>query len=167
MANHQQRDGAGTEPGQRLVCATRQNDRNARTKDDACDLCLREIFELLGQHVTGLKIGHDENIRTTGDWRDDALRLGCFRRHCIIEGERPVENAACDLAAVSHLAERRRVKGGPDAFRYRLNGRENGHSRFQDAQRVYQVDCVLNDVALLLQRRVDVDRGIREKIGLG
>ena len=105
MARQQQRDRAGAEPRQGLVGAAGQNDRHAGAEHDAGNLCLGQIFELLRQHVAGFEIGHDKNVRLTGDRRDDAFGLGSLRRDRIVEGERPIEDAAGDLAAIGHLAQ--------------------------------------------------------------
>jgi hypothetical protein len=38
-----------------------------------------EVDQLLGQHVAGLKIGHEQNVGVARDWRDDALLTGGIR----------------------------------------------------------------------------------------
>ena len=47
-----------------------------------------------------------------GDLGLDALDPRGLRVDRVVEGERPVEQAAGDLAAVGHLAERGRLDGG-------------------------------------------------------
>ena len=78
-------------------------------------------------------------------------------RHRVVEGERSVEDAAGDLAAVGHLAERRRVDGRADVGRNGLDRREDRDPRRDDAERDDEVDGVLDDVALVDQRRIDGD----------
>ncbi len=91
------------------------------------------------------------------------LRLGRLRRHGVVEGERSVEPASDDLAAIGHLAERRRVDGRTDVGRDRLHRREDRHAGNYDADRAREIDGVLHDVALLDQRRIDVDRRVGDE----
>ena len=128
VARQQQRDGAGAEPCQRLVGAAGQDDRHARAQHDAGDLGLGEIFELLGQHVAGLEVGHDEDVGLPGDRRDDALGLGGLLRDRIVEGQRAVEDAAGDLAAVGHLAQRGGIERGLDLLGNGLDRRQDRHA---------------------------------------
>ena len=80
---------------------------------------------LLRQHVAGFEIGHDENVGLPGHRRHDALGLGGFRRDGVVESERAVEDAAGDLPAVGHLAQRRGIQRRPDFRRHRLDRRED------------------------------------------
>ena len=163
VARQQQRDRAGGQAGECLVGAAGQNDRHACAEHDAGDLRLGQILELLRQHVPGLEVGHHEDVGTAGDRRDNPFRLGRLRRHRIVEGERTVENAAGDLAAIGHLAKRGRVERGPDLLRDGLDRRENRHARLRDAQSVRQIDRILDDVALVRQRGIDVDRRVGDE----
>ncbi len=122
-----------------------------------------EIFELLGQHVAGFEIGRDEDVGAPRDRRDDALGARRLQRHRVVERERAVEDAADDLAAIGHLAQRRGVDGRADVRRDRLDRGEDRHPRRHDAQRPSQVDGVLHDVALVDQRGVDVDRRVGDE----
>jgi hypothetical protein len=97
-------DYAGRDAGLCRVGAAGQDDRHAGAKDNAGGQRVGEIFELLGDHVAGFEIGNDEDFGMAGDCRLDALGLGGDDRHRIVEGERAVEDAALDLAAIGHLA---------------------------------------------------------------
>ena len=71
----------------------------------------RQEGEILGQHVAGFEVGHDQDLRSAGDWRVDALDLRRLRIDRIVERERPVQHPAGDLASLGHLAQRRRLDG--------------------------------------------------------
>ncbi len=62
--------------------------------------------------------------------------------------------------AVHHLAERRRLDGRGHLGVDRLHRRENRHPDLRRTQGMRQVDRVLQDVGLFLQRGGDVDRGV-------
>ena len=82
-----------------------------------------------------------------------------------IEGQRAVEDAAGDLAAVGHLAQRRRVEGGRDLGVDGFDGREQRDLGLGNAERVGQVDGVLHDVNLVFEFRLDVDGGVGDEQG--
>jgi hypothetical protein len=63
-----------------------------------------------------------------GDRRNDALGLGGFLGDGVVEGERPVEDAAGDLPAVGHLVQSRCVDRRLDLGRYGgLDGADKRH----------------------------------------
>ena len=139
------------------VGAARQDDRNARTEDDPRRLGRGKIDELLRDHVSGLEVRGHEDVRVSGDLRPDAL---CFRRiprDGVVDAERPVQQAAGDLAPVEHLAERRRLDRGWYLRIDPLDRREERDLGQRDAQRLGEIDGVLDDVALCLQVGKDVD----------
>ena len=70
-----------------------------------------------------------------------------------VEGQRTVEDAAGDLAAVGHLAQRSRVQSGFDLGVHRLDRREQRNLGLGNAQRMRQVDGVLHDVDLVFELR--------------
>ena len=72
---------------------------------------LGEIGQILRQHVAGLEVRHDQDLRPAGHLGFDALDPRGFGIDRVIEGKRSVENAAGDLPAVGHLAERGRFDG--------------------------------------------------------
>ena len=80
-----------------------------------------------------------------------------------------VQDAAGDLPPVGHLAQggsfHRRWDFGIDRF----HRRQDRHLGRLDPQRAAQVDGVLDDVALVVQRRIDVDRriGDQQQLGVG
>ena len=81
------------------ISAAGKHNRNARTKDEPCCSGVGEVDQLLGQHVAGLKIGHEQNVGVARDWRDDALLTGGIRVDRIVKSKRPVDLGAGDLAA--------------------------------------------------------------------
>ena len=113
----------------------------------------RQERQALREHVAGLEIGHDQHVRAPRDRRHDLLdrrRLGADR---VVERERAVEDPAGDLAAVGHLAQRRRFDGRRHVRVHRLDRRQDRDPHLRDAQRVGEVDRVLHDVDLVLERR--------------
>ncbi len=95
--------------------------------------------------------------------RADALGPRRVLADRVVERERPVEDAALDLPAVRHLAQRRGVERRADVRVDGLHGREDRHLRHGDAEHVREVDRVAHDVGLLGQRRLDVDRGVGDQ----
>ncbi len=153
---------------ERTECGARgQDDRHARAEDDSRSVRLGEKGEVLGQHVAGLEVGHDQDLGAACDRGVDALDLGRFGTDGIVEGERTVEDAVDDLPAFRHLAQR----GGVDRRRNLrgdgLDGGENCNSRRAEADLREQIDGVLNDVAFGIEVGKDVDRGIGDEQGLG
>ena len=96
---------------------------------------LTEECEILGEHVAGLEIGHDEDLRAPGDCGFDALDLRRLGIDGIVEGKRPVEDAAGDLPAVGHLAERGGLDGGRNFRSHRLDRGKDGDPRRAQADR--------------------------------
>ena len=69
------RDRAARDPRSHAVGAARQDDRHARAEHEAGAVGVREKAELLGEHVAGLEVGHQQNVGIAGDLRLDALDL--------------------------------------------------------------------------------------------
>ena len=97
--------------------------------------------------------------------RDEMLDLGRLDADGGIEGQRAIEDAAGDLAAIGHLAQRRRVERGLDLGVDRLDGREQRNLGLGNAQRMGQVDGVLHDVNLVFELRLDVDGRVGDQQG--
>ena len=93
-----------------VVRARRQHDRHRVPSTMPARIRAGEVLQLLGQHVAGLEIGHEQDVGLPGHRRDDRLGARRFQRDRVVERERPVEHAAGDLAAIGHLAQRRRVE---------------------------------------------------------
>src|SRR5207302_8097645 len=86
----------------------------------------------------------------------------------IVERQRPIEQAAGDLPAIGHLAKRRSLDSGRDLGDDGLYRRQNGYSgKRAEAGMSEQVDSVLNDVALAIEIREDVDGSVGDEDGLG
>ena len=86
-----------------------------------------------------------------------------LRADGVVESERPVENAAGDLAALGHLAERGGVDGGRNFRSHRLDRGKDGNPRRAQADLRKQIDGVLHDVALGFEIGENVDRGIGDE----
>ena len=82
-----------------------------------------EEGQVLRQHVACLEIWHDKNLRASGDFALDSLDPRGFRIDCVIESQRAVENAAGDLTALGHLAQRCCLDGRGNFGGDRLHGR--------------------------------------------
>ena len=72
--------------GAKIVRAAGQNNGYTRSEDDSGGVRIGEKSKFLGQHITSLEIGDQEDIRFAGDGRYDSFRIGCFATNCIIEG---------------------------------------------------------------------------------
>ena len=91
---------------------------------------------------------------------NDTLFPGRGLADRIVEGEGSIENAAADLPAIRHLAERRRIQR-------RRHCRVDGFDRSEDrdfgrlhADHMREIDGVADDVGLFLEGGGDVDSGI-------
>ncbi len=104
-----------------------------------------------------------------GDFGLDLLRARRLEADGVVERQRAVEQPAGDLAAIGHLAQRRRVHRRGNLRVDRLDRRQDRDLGLRDVQHVRQLDRVLHDVDLVLQRRLDVDRRVghqqRARIG--
>src|SRR5579871_3133211 len=87
------------------VCPAGEDDWHLRAEHYAGKLRSTEILKLLGQHVAAFKIRNDEDVGLASDGRNKFLDLRGLCADRSVEGQRAVENAAGDLAAVGHLAE--------------------------------------------------------------
>ena len=121
--------------------------------------------ELLVHHVAGFDVGRDEDIGLAGD-----RRLHAFDpRRLLVDGnveiERTIDDAADDLPAVGHLGERSRVESGLHLGIDRLDCGKDRHLGLGNAYCPRQDDRVLNNVALLIEIRRDVHRGIADDDG--
>ncbi len=146
-----------------------QDDRHPRPEHDPRRVRLGEEGEVLGQHVAGFEIRHDEDLGAPRDRGLDALDLRRLGIDGVVEGERAVEDAAGDLAALGHLAERGRVDRRGDFRGHRLDGREDRNPRRAEADLREQIDGVLHDVALGIEIGKDVDGriGDEQRLGIG
>ena len=111
-ARRHQRDRARRDARLARVGAAGEHDRHARAEHDAGARRAAQVLELLGEHVAALEVGNDQDVGGTGDFGDDALGARRGRGHGVVEGERPVDHGAGDLAAIGHLAQRRGVERG-------------------------------------------------------
>src|SRR5262249_53551488 len=108
------RDRAGRHPGAYGISTRGENDRYARAEHQSGRVGPCQEGEILRQHVPGFEVGYDQDLRPAGDWRVDALDLRRLRIDRIVERERPVQDAAGDLASLGHLAERCCLDGRRD-----------------------------------------------------
>ncbi len=148
MLGHQYRQRTGSHAHQVAVGATGQHDRHPRAQHDAGGRRVGQIFQLLGQHIARFQIGHQQDIGVTRHWGDDALGVGGPFGNGIVKGQRPIQDAAGNLAAVSHLAQGCGIHGSLEFGRHRLHGRENGHLRLLQADDMGKIDGILRDIAL-------------------
>ena len=61
------RDRAGRHARAHRIRARGEDDRHPRAEHDAGRIGLGEEGEVLGQHVAGLEVGHDQDLRAAGD----------------------------------------------------------------------------------------------------
>ena len=158
--------GAGGQASLDVVGAAGQDDRHAGPEDDARGVGVGHEGELLGQHVAGLQVGDQEHVGIAGDLGPDVLDLRGGLADRVVHRQRPVDEAAGDLAAVGHLAQGGGLQRGRDLGIDRLDRREDGDLGQGDPEGVGQVDRVLANRDLVLEGRVDIDRAVGEHQGL-
>ena len=88
---------------------------------------MRQEGQVLRQHVASFEVRDHKDLRLTCNRRVDALDARRLRVDGVVESERAVDLAAGDLAAIRHLAERRRLDGRGNGRRHRLDSREDGN----------------------------------------
>lgn len=145
------------------VRAAGQDDGHARAQHDAGGLGIGQEGEVLGQHVAGLQVRHHQHLGHARHVRAYALDAGRVRADGVVQRQRAVQQAAGDLAAVGHLAQRGRLNGAGNAGRDLFHRRQDGHARLAQAQPVMQVDHVADDVGLGFQVGEDVDRRVGDE----
>src|SRR6266511_884943 len=87
-----------------------------------------------------------------------AMNTNCFTS--MLPASRFGTTRMSALAATGHLAECGRLDGRGNFRGHRLHCREDRHPRLSNADGVRELDRVLADVGLLLQRRQDIDGGV-------
>ena len=97
----------------------------------------------------------------------DAFDAGGLGIDCVVEGERAVEQAAGDLAALGHLAQRRRLDGRWNFRGHGFDRRKDRDPRRAQPDLRVEVDRVLHDVALGVEIGKDIDRRIGDEQRLG
>ena len=157
---HERGHGAGGQPGDRRVGPAGEDDRHAGAEHDAGGIGIGQEGQALGEHVAGLEIRNDEDIGLPGHRRLDLLDLRGTEIDGVVERQRPIEDPARDLPAVGHLAQSRGLDGRGHLRVDGLHRRQDRHPHRIDPQRMGEIDGVLDDVDLVLQRRRDVHRGI-------
>ena len=113
--------GAGRHARSHIVRARGQYDGHPCAEHDAGRIGSGEERQVLGEHVAGFEVGHDQDLSLASDRRLDALDARRLRTDRVVEGERAIEFAAGDLAAIRHFAERGCFDGRGNAWVYRLD----------------------------------------------
>ena len=111
----------------RRVGAAGQHNRHARAHDNAGRLRTTQVFQLLGQHVAGLQIGHDQNVGVARDLGHNALDFCRHWRHGVVKGQRAINQTAGNLAALGHFGQGGGVHGGAQFGRHGFQRRQNRH----------------------------------------
>ena len=140
-----------------------QDNGRARAKHDTGRVGAGHEDQVFRQHVAGFEIWYDQDLGAAGHGRHDSLQLRGLRAYGIVHGQRPVQYAPGDLAAVGHLAQNGGIGRAGDLCIDDLDGRKDGNARFAQAKADMQVDGVLDDVALAVEVGKDVDRRIGDE----
>src|SRR5262245_9096051 len=159
--------GRRSKPGMAVVAAAGQRNRHPRPENDARRQCIAEQGELLRNHVARFEIGGEEDVRLAGYGRAETGVLGGFERYCVIDGQWTVEDATRNLAALGHLAERRRFDRGGHLRIDHFPGREHGHFRGWVSEPARKIDRILADLAFLRKPGRDVDHCVGDEQRLG
>src|SRR5215813_1705124 len=157
------RSRARGQPAANRIGARRQDNGDAGAQHDPGRIGPAEENEILGQHVAGFQIRHDKDLGSPGDRRLYSLDACRFWIDCVVEGQRPVEDAAGDLSSIGHLAERRSLDGGWDLRGHGFNSGEDRDARRAEADLGEEIDRVLYDVAFGLEIGKDIDRRIGDE----
>ena len=92
-----------------------------------------------------------------------ALGDGRFEVHGIVHRQRPIDDPACDLAALGHLGQDRGIDGRGHGRAYRLDRRQKRDLGQGNANGPGQIDGILSDVDLLHQVRRDGDGSVGDE----
>ena len=128
-----------------------QNHGHSCAQNHACAVGIREKAQLLGEDVAGFEIRGKQNVRIAGNRGLNAFGLGRLFADGIVKRQRPIQNAALDLSAFSHLAECGRVDRGRHFRGDGFDGGENRDFWFFQAERDRQIDRVLTDINFVFQ----------------
>ena len=142
------------------VGPARQDDRHAGAEHDAGRIRIGQEGQALGQHVAGLEIGHDEHVGLPGDRRSIFLIFAAPRSMALSSASGPsrMPPVIWPRSAILHSAAASMVEG---TFGFTVSIADRIATRTGlDPQRVREIDGVLDDVDLVLQRRRDVDRRV-------
>ena len=99
----QDRGGARGHARAHGVGARREDNRHTGPEHNSRRIRLSEEGQVLRQHVAGLEVGYDENLRATRYLGSDALNAGGLGIDRVVERERTIEDAACNLSAIGHF----------------------------------------------------------------
>ena len=125
-----------------------------------------QVLQLFGHHVAAFQVGHGQDVSLPRHLGGNPLDAHGVHGDGVVEGQRAVELRRRDLATVGHLAQGRGVQRGGDAGRHGFHGRQDRHLGHGGAQHAREIDGVLDDVGLFLQRGADVDGRVRDQQGL-
>ena len=146
-----------------IVGARGQDDRHAGAEHDAGRIGLRKERQVLGQHVAGFEVRHDQNLRLAGDRRLDALDAAASGLMALSKASGPSSSPPViwPRSAILHSAAASIVEGM--ARRHGLDRREDGDLGRAEPERRVEIDGVLDDVALGHEVRRDVHGGVGDE----
>ena len=150
-------DGRARDSRPDAVGAAREDDRHARAEHDPGAVGVGEKREQLGEDVARFEIGDEQDVGIAGDGRTDALDRCRVLVDRVVERQRTIDQRACDLSAVGHLAQRGRVDRRRHLRVDGFHGGENRDLRRGDAKGNREIDGVLADIDFVLERRGNVD----------
>ena len=87
----QHRDGAARDSRSHAVGAAGEDDRHARAEHQPGAVGVGQERQLLGQHVAGLEVGHEQDVGIAGDLGVDALYPRGVTADGVVEGKRAIE----------------------------------------------------------------------------
>lgn len=144
--------------GRHRIGAARQHYGDMRHGHEPSRRRAGEVDQLLGRHVVGFGIRHEQDVGLARDGETMPLVRAASKLRALSKASGPSTLAPviCPRAAITvsaAVSSRRRHLGV-----HGLHGGEHRDFRILHAEPAQEIDRVLADVPLVLQRRLDVDR---------
>ena len=115
---------------------------------------------MLGENVPGFQIRRQKNVWIACDIRVDALGLCRLLTDRVVKRQWAIQKGFSDLSALGHFAKSSGIDGGWHFRGHRFNRGKDGDLRSFQTQRDGEVDGVLADIYLVLQRGRNIDRPV-------
>lgn len=144
--------------GRHRIALARQHYGDTRHGQEPSRRRAGEVDQLLGRHVVGFGIRHEQDVGLARDGEAMPLVRAASKLRALSKASGPSTLAPviCPRAAITvsaAVSSRRRHLGV-----HGLHGGEHRDFRLLHAEPAQEIDRVLADVPLVLQRRLDVDR---------
>ncbi len=132
--NREHRHRAARRAGSDAVGPAGENHRHPGSKDQTRAVSIGQETELLCQNVAGFEIRRQQDVGIASDLGANALRASGLLADGVVKRQRPIQDAACNLPSLGHLAKRRGINGGRHLRSHRLHSCQDGYLGFFETE---------------------------------